>query len=108
MLDGCVDHRAGIPDEDLHRHATETIARADALLFGRVTYQMMESAWRGPPVSDGRPAGMHYNDRSPCVAAPVSRSEARLGGIRTSQPDRGTALVPEPPLTRQGIAWLVI
>jgi dihydrofolate reductase len=49
MLDGCVDHRAGIPDEDLHRHATETIARADALLFGRVTYQMMESAWRGPP-----------------------------------------------------------
>jgi dihydrofolate reductase len=47
-LDGCVDHRAGIPDEDLHRHAAETIARADALLFGRVTYEMMEGAWRGP------------------------------------------------------------
>ena len=48
-LDGCCDHRAGIPDEDLHRHAAENIAQADALLFGRVTYQMMEAAWRGSP-----------------------------------------------------------
>ena len=37
-LDGCCDHRAIVPDEGLHRHAAETIARADALLFGRVTY----------------------------------------------------------------------
>lgn len=44
-LDGCVDHLAMNPDEDIHRHATENLARADALLFGRVTYQMME-AWR--------------------------------------------------------------
>jgi len=48
-LDGCCDHRAGLPDEDLHRHAMEAIARADALLFGRVTYELMEGAWRGPP-----------------------------------------------------------
>ncbi|HWA86267.1 MAG TPA: dihydrofolate reductase family protein [Opitutus sp.] len=47
-LDGCCDHRAGIPDESLHRHAADNIAAADALLFGRVTYQMMESAWRAP------------------------------------------------------------
>lgn len=53
-LDGCVDHRAGIPDAQSHHHAAETIARADALLFGRVTYQMMEDAWR-PPVSDEMP-----------------------------------------------------
>jgi len=33
-------------DEDLHRRAAENIARADALLFGRVTYEMMEAAWR--------------------------------------------------------------
>jgi dihydrofolate reductase len=45
-LDGCCDHREGIADEDLHRHAMENIAQADALLFGRVTYQMMEEAWR--------------------------------------------------------------
>ena len=45
-MDGCCDHRVGIVDEDLHRHAAENIAQADALLFGRVTYEMMEAAWR--------------------------------------------------------------
>ena len=48
-LDGCCDHREGIADEELHRHAAENIAQADALLFGRVTYEMMESAWRPAP-----------------------------------------------------------
>ena len=56
-LDGCCDHRVGIPDEDLHRHAAENIAQADALLLGRVTYEMMETAWR-PPQADTRPAWM--------------------------------------------------
>jgi dihydrofolate reductase len=45
-LDGCVDHRAIEPDEEMHRRAGETIARADALIFGRVTYEMMEAGWR--------------------------------------------------------------
>jgi dihydrofolate reductase len=45
-LDGCCDHRAIIPDEEMHRHATENLNRADALLFGRVTYEMMEAAFR--------------------------------------------------------------
>jgi dihydrofolate reductase len=54
-LDGCVDHREGVPDEELHRYAADTIARADALLFGRVTYEMMEDAWR-PPVAADMPA----------------------------------------------------
>ncbi|HEX6322540.1 MAG TPA: dihydrofolate reductase family protein [Vicinamibacterales bacterium] len=45
-LDGCVDHQAGIPDEETHRNAAEGIDRADALLLGRVTYQMMEEAFR--------------------------------------------------------------
>jgi dihydrofolate reductase len=35
-----------IADEDLHRHAMENIVQADALLFGRVTYEMMEAGWR--------------------------------------------------------------
>jgi dihydrofolate reductase len=47
-LDGCCDHREGIPDEELHRHYATAMARADALLFGRVTYEMMETAWRQP------------------------------------------------------------
>jgi dihydrofolate reductase len=45
-LDGCCDHRGIIADEELHHHAAKNIAQADALLFGRVTYQMMEAAWR--------------------------------------------------------------
>lgn len=45
-LDGCCDHRDGIVDEELHRRGAETIDRADTLLFGRVIYEMMESAWR--------------------------------------------------------------
>jgi dihydrofolate reductase len=45
-LDGCCDHRAIPADEELHRHAIENFDRADALLFGRVTYEMMEAAFR--------------------------------------------------------------
>ena len=45
-LDGCCDHRAIVADEELHRHAVENLAQADALLFGRVIYEMMEAAWR--------------------------------------------------------------
>ena len=47
-LDGCCDHRTMLADEDLHRHAVENFNRADALLFGRVTYEMMEAAFRSP------------------------------------------------------------
>jgi len=57
-LDGCCDHRVMIPDEDLHRNAAENIERADALLFGRVTYEMMEAAWRPPAQTGVRPDWM--------------------------------------------------
>ncbi len=52
-LDGCCDHRAIPADEDLHRHWAENLAQADALLFGRVTYGMMEAAWRPPAAGAG-------------------------------------------------------
>jgi dihydrofolate reductase len=54
-LDGCCDHRAMVADEELHRHAVENLARADALLFGRVIYEMMEAAWRPPARTGARP-----------------------------------------------------
>jgi dihydrofolate reductase len=57
-LDGCCDHRVGIADEDLHRNAAENIERSDALLFGRVTYEMMEAAWRYPAAAGERPDWM--------------------------------------------------
>jgi dihydrofolate reductase len=57
-LDGCCDHRGIPPDEELHHHAIENLNRADALLFGRVIYEMMESAWRPPAQAVARPEWM--------------------------------------------------
>ena len=52
-LDGCVHHEAGLPpDEESMRYWTDQIDRADALLYGRVTYAMMESAWRRPTTGE--------------------------------------------------------
>ena len=56
-LDGCCDHREMVADDDLHRHAVENLSQADALLFGRVTYEMMEAGWR-PPATGVRPDWM--------------------------------------------------
>ena len=57
-MDGNCDHREGFADEELHRHAAENLEQADALLFGRVTYEMMEAAWRPPARTVGRPDWM--------------------------------------------------
>jgi len=57
-LDGCCDHRAIPADEDLHRHAVDNLDQADALLFGRVTYEMMEAAFRPPARTGARPDWM--------------------------------------------------
>ncbi len=57
-LDGCCDHRAIFPDEELHRHAVENLDQADALLFGRVTYEMMEAAFRPPAQTGATPDWM--------------------------------------------------
>jgi dihydrofolate reductase len=57
-LDGCCDHRTMFADEELHRHAAENIAQADALLFGRVIYEMMEEAWRPPARTGVKPDWM--------------------------------------------------
>lgn len=56
-LDGCCDHNVIQPDEELHRRAVDNLNRADALLFGRVTYQMMEDAFR-PAWTSERPDWM--------------------------------------------------
>jgi dihydrofolate reductase len=47
-----------IADEELHRHGVENLAQADALLLGRVTYEMMEAAWRSPARTGVRPDWM--------------------------------------------------
>jgi dihydrofolate reductase len=47
-----------IADEELHRHAAENLAQADALVLGRVTYEMMEAAWRPAARTGARPDWM--------------------------------------------------
>ena len=44
-LDGSFDHTAGIPDEEVHQHYTDLLNSADIILYGRITYQLMEY-WR--------------------------------------------------------------
>ncbi|MEV6850647.1 dihydrofolate reductase family protein [Actinoplanes sp. NPDC051411] len=50
-LDGCVDHQEGIADDETHAHFTRLLDEAGAMLWGRVTYEMMESYW--PAVARG-------------------------------------------------------
>src|SRR4051794_35384615 len=57
-LDGRCDHRAISPDEELHRHHARNLEQADALLFGRVTYEMMEAGWRPVAQAGVRPDWM--------------------------------------------------
>ena len=57
-LDGCCDHLGIVPDESLHRHAVRNLEQADALLFGRVTFEMMRSAFMPPGQGGPRPDWM--------------------------------------------------
>src|SRR5699024_6006282 len=63
-VDGCCDHRVGVISDDFHLHHANNRKRADGLIFGRITYQMMEDAWRQPD-GDTTPEA----DLDPFVAA---------------------------------------
>jgi dihydrofolate reductase len=41
-IDGFCDHTAGIPDEEIHEHYTQLLNEGDAILYGRITYQLMK------------------------------------------------------------------
>jgi len=44
-LDGYCNHTAMIADEEIHQHYTELLSSADIVIYGRITYQLMESYW---------------------------------------------------------------
>ena len=44
-LDGFCDHTAMIADDEIHQHYNELLSNADTLIYGRITYQLMESYW---------------------------------------------------------------
>ena len=51
MLDGCIDHQEGVADDETHAYFTALLDEAGAMLWGRTTYEMMESYW--PAVARG-------------------------------------------------------
>lgn len=51
-LDGCIDHREGIADDETHAFFTKLMDESGAMLWGRVTYEMMESYWPAVARSD--------------------------------------------------------
>ena len=65
-LDGCVDHQEGIADDETHAFFTRLMDEGGAMLWGRVTYEMMESYW--PSVARGD------------AEAPPTRASPAVGG----------------------------
>jgi dihydrofolate reductase len=85
-VDGCCDHRAIPADEDTHRHAVENLEQADALLLGRVTYELMESAWRPVP-TEARPDWMES------FAQTINAAEKYVVSSTLERPDWNAELV---------------
>ena len=68
-LDGCVDHQEGIADDETHAFFTDLMDAGGAMLWGRVTYEMMESYW--PAVARGDVAA------APAMRAWAAKLEAK-------------------------------
>lgn len=90
-LDGCCHHEAGLPpDEESMRYWTALVDRADSLLFGRVTYEMMESAWR-KPVTGRWPDWM--GERDTPFAEAIDRAEKHVVSSTLGDVDWNATLV---------------
>ena len=91
-LDGCCHHEAGLPpDEESMRYWTARMERADALILGRVTYEMMESAWRRPAAGTW-PDGMRERDIP--FAESIDRAKKHVVSSTLSEVDWNAELVP--------------
>ena len=69
-LDGFCDHTAGIADDETHEHYNELLRNAGLLLYGRITYQMMESYW---PSVVNNPTGNKPTDEFAALIDNVSK-----------------------------------
>ena len=69
-LDGFCDHRAMIADEEIHQHYNELLSNADTLLYGRITYQLMESYW---PTVVKNPTGIKSTDEFAVIIDNISK-----------------------------------
>jgi dihydrofolate reductase len=69
-LDGFCDHTAGIADEEIHRHYNDLLRNADTLIYGRITYQLMESYW---PTVVKKPTGNKPMDEFAALIDNISK-----------------------------------
>jgi len=90
-LDGCCHHEAGLPpDEESMRYWAAEMGRVDAVLFGRVTYEMMRSAWRRP-ASGTWPAWMEQGEIP--FAETLDRSRKYVVSSTLTSPDWNAELL---------------
>lgn len=69
-LDGFCDHTAGIADAEIHQHFSELLRSAGAVLYGRITYQLMESYW---PTVAKNPTGNKTTDEFAAAIQDISK-----------------------------------
>ena len=69
-LDGFCDHTAMIADDEIHQHYNELLSNADTLLYGRITYQLMESYW---PTVVKNPTGNKPTDKFAVMIDNISK-----------------------------------
>jgi dihydrofolate reductase len=69
-LDGFCDHTAVIADEETHQHFNELLSSADTLIYGRITYQLMESYW---PSIVKAPTGIKQTDEFAVLIDNISK-----------------------------------
>ena len=90
-LDGCVDHQEGIADDETHAFFTRLMDEGGAMLWGRVTYEMMESYW--PAVARGdaeaAPVMRSWGGQAACTrrsdpVGPAPSRVCRYRGVRRS------------------------
>ena len=69
-LDGFCDHRVMIADEEIHQHYNELLNSAGTILYGRITYQLMESYW---PTLVKNPTGNKPTDEFAVIIDNISK-----------------------------------
>ncbi|HVL81799.1 MAG TPA: dihydrofolate reductase family protein [Actinomycetota bacterium] len=106
-LDGCCDHREGIVDDELHDYFTQLMDAAGAMLWGRVTYELMESAWPAVARDEDAPRAMREWARKleakPKYVVSASRSDFRWSNTFRVQGDLGEAVTQLKENTPQGV-----
>ena len=69
-LDGFCDHTALMAEDEIHQHYNELLSKADILLYGRITYQLMESYW---PTVVKNPTGNKTTDEFAVIIQDISK-----------------------------------